>query len=341
MKKLAVVAIGGNSLIKDKSKVTVADQYQAICETSKHIADLIQSEYNVIVSHGNGPQVGFMLKRSEVAAEFANIHAVPLVNCDADTQGAIGYQIQQALDNEFRKRALREKIRCKFFRGDILKTAVTVVTQIEVDPHDSAFEKPSKPIGSFMTKDEMEKQQAKHPERIYMEDAGRGYRRVVPSPKPKMILEQEAIEILLKAGFCVIAGGGGGIPVIKTPDNQWVGIDAVIDKDLSTSLLASQLKADVLIISTGVDRVYVNFNKPEQKGLDKMTVSEAKKYINEGQFAPGSMLPKIEAAIKFIENGGQTAIITDPEHLRDAADGQSGTHIVADSSVEVVPLEEI
>ena len=341
MKKLAVVAIGGNSIIKDNNKVSVADQYQAVCETSKHIADLIQSGYDVVVSHGNGPQVGFIMKRSEIAAEFAGLHAVPLVNCDADTQGAIGYQIQQAMDNEFRKRALREKINCKFFRGNILKTAVTIVTQVEVDPNDPAFKKPSKPIGSFMSKEKMEQAMKKNPEKNFVEDSGRGYREVVASPRPKMILEQEAIEILLKAGFCVIAGGGGGIPVIKTPDNQWVGIDAVIDKDLSTSLLASQLKADVLIISTGVDKVYINYNKPDQKGLDKLTVSQAKKYIKEGHFAAGSMLPKVQAAIEFIENGGKTAIITDPEHLRVAADGHAGTHIVADSSVEVVPLEDI
>ena len=341
MKKLAVVAIGGNSLIKDSNKTSIADQYQAICETAKHIADLIQSGYDVVVSHGNGPQVGFTLKRSEVAEEFAGLHAVPLVNCDADTQGSIGYQIQQAMDNEFRKRSLREDINCEFFRGDILKTAVTLVTQIEVDATDPAFENPSKPIGSFLTKEEADKQKAKFPERIYIEDAGRGYRQVVASPRPKMILEQEAIEILLKTGFCVIAGGGGGIPVIRTNDNQWVGVDAVIDKDLSTSLLASQLHADVLIISTGIEKVFINFNKPNQKGLDKMTISEAKKYMAEGHFAPGSMLPKIKAAVEFIEKGGKAAIITDPEHLRVAADGNAGTHIVADSSVEVVALDEI
>jgi carbamate kinase len=341
MKKLAVVAIGGNSLIRDKSHVTVADQYIAICETAKHIADLIISGFHVIVSHGNGPQVGFILRRSEIAAEFAGIHAVPLVNCDADTQGSIGYQIQQALDNEFRKRALIEEIDCKFYRGDILKTAVTIVTQIEVDEDDPAFKKPSKPIGSFLTKEEMERRQKKYPHRIYVEDAGRGYRRVVPSPKPKMILEQEAIEILLKAGFCVIAGGGGGIPVIKTKDDQWVGIDAVIDKDFATSLLASQLKADVLIISTGVEKVYINFGKPNQEGLDKITVTEARKYIGEGHFAPGSMLPKIQAAIEFVENGGKAAIITDPSNLRMAAEGNSGTHIVAESNVDIMPLGEI
>ncbi|MCF7792145.1 MAG: carbamate kinase [Victivallales bacterium] len=341
MKSLAVVAIGGNSLIKDKTKTSIADQYMAICETARHIADLIQEGYNVVVSHGNGPQVGFMLRRSEIAAELSGIHSVPLVNCDADTQGSIGYQIQQAMDNEFRKRSLIEEVSNEFYKGDMLKTAITLVTQVEVDGKDPAFQNPSKPIGSFMSKEEMEKQKKMYPKSFYMEDAGRGYRRVVPSPRPKMVLEQEAIEILLKTGFCVIAGGGGGIPVIRTPENQWVGIDAVIDKDFATSLLGSQLKADVLIISTGVKKVFVNYNKPNQKCIDKMTVSEAKKYIEEGQFAPGSMLPKVQAAIEFIENGGQQAIITDPAHLRNAAKGEAGTHIVPDSKNKVIPLDEI
>lgn len=341
MKHLAVVAIGGNSIIKDNQRVTIADQYEAICETAEHIADLIQQGYDVVVSHGNGPQVGFVLRRCEIAEEFAQMHSVPLVSCDADTQGSIGYQIQQAMDNEFRKRALREEIDCTFFRGNILKTAVTLITQVQVDENDTAFQNPSKPIGSFMTKEEMEKNKAKYPDREFMEDSGRGYRRVVPSPKPKMVLEQEAIEILLKAGFCVIAGGGGGIPVIKTPEDRWVGIDAVIDKDFATSLLATQLKADVLIISTGVEKVFINFGKSDQKGLDKMTVSMAKKYIEQGQFGKGSMLPKVQAAVEFIENGGVQAIITDPAHLRDAAEGSAGTHIVADEVNEIMPLDEI
>jgi carbamate kinase len=341
MKKLAVIAIGGNSLIKDKENVTVAAQYIAICETAKHIADLIQSGYQVIVSHGNGPQVGFILRRSEVAAEFAGIPAVPLVNCDANTQGSIGYQIQQAMDNEFRKRALREDIDCISVKKNMLKTAVTVVTQIEVDETDPAFKTPTKPIGFFLTKAEMEICKEKYPYMVYAEDAGRGYRRVVPSPKPKMILEQGAIEILLKAGFCVIAGGGGGIPVIRTQDDQWVGVDAVIDKDFATSLLASQLNADVLIISTGVEKVYLDFGKKNQRGLDKITIAEARRYMKEGHFACGSMLPKIEAAIQFIEQGGKTAIITDPSNLRMAAEGYKGTHIVANDNVEVMPLDEI
>jgi carbamate kinase len=328
MKKLAVVAIGGNSLITDKEHQSISDQYKAVCETACHIADLIEDGYNVVVGHGNGPQVGFILRRAEIAAKAGRLHPVPLVNCDADTQGAMGYQIQQAMDNEFRKRQLKEHLNSTFMKGKMLKTAVTVVTQVAVDKNDSAFKNPSKPIGSFYTDEQMIEIRQNHPDWDMMNDAGRGYRRVVASPKPIMILELEAIEILLKAGFCVIAAGGGGIPVIKTEDNQWVGIDAVIDKDFATSLLANQLNADLLVISTGVEKVYINFGKPNQKGLDKITIQEAKKYIKEGHFASGSMLPKVQAAIKFLENGGKEAIITDPKHLRKAALGQVGTHIV-------------
>jgi carbamate kinase len=327
MKKLAVVAIGGNSLIKD-NKSTVQDQYSAVCETAKHIADLTENGYDVVVSHGNGPQVGYMLLRSEIAAETADLHPVPLVNCDADTQGAIGYQIQQAMDNEFRKRKITQVMDNSLYQGEIVKTAVTMVTQVAVDKNDEAFKKPSKPIGSFYTKEAAEKMMQKYPDWTLMEDAGRGYRRVVPSPKPLEILEIEAIEILLKAGFSVIAAGGGGIPVIQTAEDQWEGIDAVIDKDFATSLLALQLNADLLIISTGVEKAYINFGKPNVQGLDNLTCAEMEQHIKDGQFAPGSMLPKIEAAVKFVKNGGKEAIITDPEHLTDAITGKTGTHIV-------------
>ena len=327
MKKLAVVAIGGNSLIKG-NKSTVQDQYLAVCETAKHIADLTENGYDVVVSHGNGPQVGYMLLRSEIAAEAVDLHPVPLVNCDADTQGAIGYQIQQAMDNEFRKRKIIQVMDSSLYQGEIVKTAVTMVTQVAVDKNDEAFKNPSKPIGSFYSKEAAEKMMEKYPEWRLMEDAGRGYRRVVPSPKPLEILEIEAIEILLKAGFSVIAAGGGGIPVVKTDDDQWEGIDAVIDKDFATSLLALQLNADLLIISTGVEKAYINFGKPNVKGLDNVTCEEMEQHIKDGQFAPGSMLPKIEAAIKFVKNGGKKAIITDPEHLTDAITGKTGTHIV-------------
>ncbi len=314
MGKLAVLAIGGNSLIKDKQHETVEDQYKAVCETAKHIVGMIEQGFDVVVTHGNGPQVGFILRRSEIAYKVEGIHPVPLVNCGADTQGSIGYQIQQALDNEFTRRNIKKK-------------AATVVTQVVVDKNDPAFKNPSKPIGTFYTKEEAEKLKKEHPDWVIINDAGRGYRRVVPSPMPKEIVEQEAIELLVKNGFSVIGVGGGGIPVIRNEKGELEGIDAVIDKDNASSLLAINIKADIFIISTAVEKVYLNFNKPNQKALDKITVAEAKKYIEEGHFAKGSMLPKIQAVIRFLEAGGKEAIITNPESLEKALKGETGTHI--------------
>ncbi len=315
MKKLAVVAIGGNSLIKDESRKTVEDQYEAICETASHITDMIESGYEVVITHGNGPQVGFILRRSEIANAAEGMHMVPLVNCGADTQGAIGYQIQQAMDNEFKKRG-------------IAKMAVTVVTQVVVDRDDPAFQKPTKPIGSFYAEDRVEAVRKEHPDWVMVSDAGRGYRRVVASPKPKEILEAPVIETLIREGYCLIAVGGGGIPVVRREDGILEGKDSVIDKDFATSLLASRIKADVLIISTGVPLVYVNFGKSDQKALERVTVAELKKYAAEGHFAPGSMLPKVEAVVQFMERGGRAAIITNPESLGQAVAGRTGTHIV-------------
>ncbi len=314
MGKLAVLAIGGNSLIKDKQHETVEDQYKAVCETAKHIVGMVEQGFDVVVTHGNGPQVGFILRRSEIAHEVAGMHPVPLVNCGADTQGAIGYQIQQALDNEFFKRGINKK-------------AATVVTQVVVDKNDPAFKNPSKPIGTFYTKEQAEKLKKEHPDWVIINDAGRGYRRVVPSPMPKEIVEQPAIELLVKNGFSVVGVGGGGIPVIRNENGELEGIDAVIDKDNASSLLAVNIKADIFIISTAVEKVYLNYNKPNQKALDKMTVAEAKKYIEEGHFAKGSMLPKIQAVIRFLEAGGKEAIITNPESLERALKGETGTHI--------------
>ncbi|HJO94293.1 MAG TPA: carbamate kinase [Victivallales bacterium] len=319
MGKLAIIAIGGNSLIRDKKHQTIADQFNAVCETTKHITDLVEQGYDVVISHGNGPQVGFILRRSEIAAEYEQMHEVPLVSCDADSQGAIGYQIQQAMDNEFRKRDIK--------KDNGYKTALTVVTQVAVSKDDPAFKNPAKPIGTFYTPEQAKELKEKNPDWKLIEDAGRGFRRVVPSPMPVEILEKEAIQNLLGLGYCVVAAGGGGIPVYKE-NNQWYGVDAVIDKDFATSLLANQLEADVLIISTGVEKVYLNFGKADQKSLDRVTVSEMKQYINEGHFAPGSMLPKIEAAVKFIENGGKETIITAPEFLGQAVKGETGTHII-------------
>ncbi len=312
--KLAVIAIGGNSLITDKDHQTVEDQYIAICTTAKHIVDLIEDGYSVVVTHGNGPQVGFILRRSEIAHETAGMHSVPLVSCGADTQGAIGYQIQQAMDNEFKARGID-------------KSAVTVVTQVEVDKNDQAFVTPSKPIGTFYGEDQIETIRKEHPDWKMVSDAGRGYRRVVASPKPQIIVEKKAIDTLIGSGFNVIAVGGGGIPVIKEND-KYTGVDAVIDKDFATSLLAAELEADLLIISTGVPQVALNFNTPEEKKLETVTSEELKQYMKEGHFAPGSMLPKVEAVLSFIDKGGKKAIITDPEHIKEAVAGKTGTHVV-------------
>lgn len=314
MAKLAVIAIGGNSLIRDNTRQTVEDQYAAVCETAKHIADLIQQGYEVIITHGNGPQVGFILRRSEIARELAGMHSVPLAACGADTQGALGYQIQQAMDNEFKKRSLT-------------KTALTVVTQVVVDSQDTAFARPTKPIGSFYSQEQAAKLQQENPDWVMVNDAGRGYRRVVASPQPREIVEKEVIGKLVRDGYCVVAVGGGGIPVIRRENGSLQGVDAVIDKDYATSLLAAEIGADELIISTAVPKVYLNYGQPGEQALDKVTVAELKEYIHQQHFAPGSMLPKIEAVIRFLENGGTKAIITNPESLAQAVAGNTGTHV--------------
>jgi carbamate kinase len=315
MNKLVIVAIGGNSLVRDNGRDSVQDQYEAVQETAVNIADMVQEGYNVVVTHGNGPQVGFGLRRSEIANEIIGMPDVPLVNCVADTQGGIGYQIQQALTNEFTKRGLNKKV-------------ATIITQVEVDINDPNFQNPTKPVGSFFTLEQAEEMKKEHPEWIFMEDSGRGYRRVVPSPKPIDIVEKEAIKSLVDAGYVVIAAGGGGIPVIKTRENEYLGVDAVIDKDFATSLLAEQVNAETLIITTGVPRVCINFGKPNQLALEKITVEETKQYVLENHFAPGSMLPKIEASLSFLENGGKKVVITNPESLQDAINEKQGTHIV-------------
>ena len=314
MSKLAIIAIGGNSLIRDNAHQSVEDQYAAVCETAEHIVGMIEQGYEVIVTHGNGPQVGFILLRSEIASGVAHMHRVPLVSCGADTQGAIGYQIQQALDNEFRKRGLH-------------KSAVAIVTQVVVDANDPAFQKPSKPIGSFYNEEQTEVLKKENPDWVMVSDAGRGYRRVVASPLPQEIVEKEVISTLVRDGYCVIGVGGGGIPVVREADGSLRGVDAVIDKDFASSALASEIKADVLIISTGVPKVYLNFGTPEEKALDRVTLAELKQYVAENHFAPGSMLPKILAVINFLERGGKQAIITNPESLEDAVSGKTGTHI--------------
>ena len=309
--KLAAVAIGGNSLIQDPKHPEVTNQWDAVRQTCEHIADMIAEGWSVIVTHGNGPQVGYILRRAELASP--QVHDVPLDLIVADTQGSIGYMLQQSLDNALRKRGIN-------------RTIVTVVTQVRVDEHDPAFQNPNKPIGGFMTEED-----ARHFEAegwSVMEDAGRGWRRVVASPKPQAIQEINAIRALITNDYIVIAVGGGGIPVLRNATGELRGTYAVIDKDRASSLIAQMLRADLFVISTGVEKVALNFNKPDQVLLDQMTLTEARKYIAEGHFAAGSMLPKIEAAVEFVQMGGPLAVITDPPNLARALRGETGTRVV-------------
>ncbi len=315
-RKLAVVAIGGNSLIKDEKHKTVEDQYQAAKETTYHIADMIEAGWDVAIGHGNGPQVGFILRRSEIAAKVEGMHEVPLDVCGADSQGAIGYALQQTLQNEL-------------FRRGIKKNVATVVTQVLVDKDDKAFQNPTKPIGSFM--DEVEaKRREKELSWSVVEDAGRGWRRVVASPIPQEVVELDSVKTLLNTGVVVITVGGGGIPVIDKGKGEYVGTAAVIDKDYASSLLAREIKADLFVISTAVEKVALNFGKPDQKWLDKITLTEAKQYLAAGtHFAKGSMAPKIQAIIWFLEaNPNGKALITNPENIGRALKGETGTWIV-------------
>jgi len=308
-----VVAIGGNSLIRDEMHITVQDQYETVIETAKHLADIVQSGKKLIVVHGNGPQVGYILRRSALARQAAGMHEVPLSSCVADTQGAIGFMIQQALDNEFKSRGMNNK-------------SITLVTRVLVDKDDDRWNHPSKPIGSFFTGEKADELKKSFPDWHFIEDSGRGFRRVVTSPLPKEVIELDAIKDMSEKGYTVIACGGGGIPVIET-DNGLLAVDAVIDKDLASALLSRDMKAEQFVISTSVSHVYINFGKENQKMLGHVTVDEMKKYAEEGQFAEGSMLPKILAAIDFIEHGGREVIITTPENISEGIKHNTGTRI--------------
>lgn len=316
-KKLAVIAIGGNSLIKDEAHRTVEDQYQAAKETCYHIADLIEQGWEVAIGHGNGPQVGFILRRSEIAHKVENMHEIPLDVCGADSQGAIGYALQQNLQNILYQRGIKKKV-------------VTVITQTLVDKADPAFQKPSKPIGGFMDEAEAQRRQREQGWTV-VEDAGRGWRRVVASPLPKEIVELETVETLLDKGIVTITVGGGGIPVVDPGDGNYQGVAAVVDKDFASSLLARSIKADLFVISTAVEKVALHFGKPEQQWLDKLTLSTARQYLSEGtHFAKGSMAPKIQAIIWYLEQGGERALITNPENIGRALKGETGTWVLPD-----------
>jgi carbamate kinase len=310
----AVVAVGGNSLITDPAHQSIPDQYRAAAITAHHIAEMVAMGWNVVVTPGSGPQVGFILRRSEIA--IAEVPPVPMDYAAADLQGAIGYMFQRALGNEFRRRGSERR-------------AATVVTQVLVDPADPAFADPTKPIGSYMDQ-ATAAARAQELGWIVKEDAGRGFRRVVPSPLPKSIVEIQEIDHLVKAGYVVIACGGGGIPVYQNTEGDLEGVEAVIDKDLASAMLARELDADLLLISTGVPQVAIAFGRPEQRWLDRITRAEAEAWLAAGEFAEGSMAPKIRAIIGYLDRRGRQGLITDPENIGRALRGETGTTIVPD-----------
>ena len=303
-----VVALGGNALGKSPE-----EQLKLVKNTASSLIGLIAAGNQVVISHGNGPQVGTINLGMNFAAEHGKTAAFPFPECGAMSQGYIGYHLQQSLENELHRRWMN-------------KSVATIVTQIAVDPNDPAFENPSKPVGDFYTKEQAD-EIAKEKGYTFKEDAGRGYRQVVPSPLPMKIMELDSIKTLIDADNLVIAGGGGGVPVIIT-DKGLEGVPAVIDKDRSSALLADKIDADKLIILTAVDHVYVNYGKPDEKALKTLNVAEAQKYMKEGQFAAGSMLPKIEACLSFVEGHPEReALITSLDGLDDALAGKVGTVI--------------
>jgi carbamate kinase len=308
----AVVAIGGNSLITDPQHQTVEDQYLAAAETDHHIAPMVAGGWDVVITHGNGPQVGFILRRSDLARH--ELHEVPLEVCVADTQGAIGYLLQQNLLKDFR-------------RLGIDKSVATVVTQVEVAPDDPAFTRPTKPIGSFLTEVEARDRQEREGWDV-VEDADRGWRRVVASPAPVRIVEIDVIRHLLDGGFVVIAAGGGGIPVVGDEAGDLTGVPAVIDKDHASALLANDIGAELLVISTSIEQVALDYGTPDQRFVRELSLADAKRYLADGRhFKAGSMQPKIAAVIDFLEGGGRRAIITTPGNIESALAGDAGTHI--------------
>ncbi len=306
-----VVALGGNALILPGELGTLEEQRRHLSQAMAQTADLVTSGFATVITHGNGPMVGHLLIQMECAR--ALVPPMPLFMCDADSEGGLGYLIQQCLVNELHRRGREQGV-------------ATVVTQVEVSPADPAFSAPDKPIGPFYTAAEAGRLQAERGWHL-REDAGRGWRRVVPSPRPLRIIEQGVISYLLQGGFIVIAAGGGGVPVIRLPSGDLVGVEAVIDKDRASAVLAGEIAADLLIFLTAVEHVYLDYLKPGQRPLTMLTCAEARQYLEEGHFAPGSMGPKIESAVDFLSRGGKRVLITQPESLAAALQGRSGTHI--------------
>ncbi len=314
-RNLMVIALGGNALLRRNQRGSFEEQYENVRQTCKILADIIEAGYNIVITHGNGPQVGATILRHDAGEKLYNIPAFPMDVCGAETQGFIGYMIQQALVNELSSRNLRKHV-------------VTIVTRVVVDKEDPDFINPSKPVGPFYSLEEVEKIKKIHPEYIFKEDKARGgWRRVVPSPDPKYIVEGPVIKSLVDAGVIVVASGGGGIPVIEE-DGVFKGVEAVIDKDLAGERLATFLEAEKFIILTDVDAVYINYGKETQQKIQTIKAQELKKLYNEGHFPPGSMGPKVKAAIRFIDSGGEEAIIGELTQLMEAVNGKSGTHVI-------------
>ncbi|MGE5777091.1 MAG: carbamate kinase [Chloroflexota bacterium] len=317
-RKLAIVAVGGNSLVKDERRKSHRHQYMVVKETSHHIADMIEAGWDLAIGHGNGPQLGFTLRRSEVAFRAEGVPAHPMDICLAQTQAEVGYALQQNLQNELHVRGIRKQV-------------VTLLSQTLVEEDDLAYrERGTKPVGSFLQEEEAKRLAGEWGWNV-AEDAGRGWRRVVPSPFPSKILEIETIRMLVEAGVITITAGGGGIPVIDEGDGQHTGVAGAVDKDYAASLLAQELHADLFVVSTAVEKVAINFGQDNQKWFDKMTLSEAKKYLAEGvHFARGSMAPKVHAVVWYLENGGKEAVITNPENIGNALNRKTGTWFVHD-----------
>ena len=316
MERTAVIAVGGNALILEGQRGTIAEQFENARATTRHVAALVAAGWRVVLTHGNGPQVGFILRRSELVGDADSIPILSLDMAVADSEGGVGYIIGNSLANELGRRGLPDRVAC-------------LLTQTVVDPQDPAFAHPSKPIGTSYSASEAERHRAGEGW-VMVEDAGRGYRRVVASPRPRRIVETAAIRVLLEAGFVVIACGGGGIPVVEAEPGVYRGVEAVIDKDFASALLAVSLGVPLLAICTGVEKIAVHFRRPDQRFLNRLTVSEARRYLEAGEFPEGSMGPKVRAAIEFIERGGKEVIITSESHLEEAVAGRAGTHVVAD-----------
>ena len=316
MERAAVVAVGGNALILDGQRGTIAEQFENARAAARPIGGLVADGWRIVLTHGNGPQVGFILLRSELVGDSAPIPQLSLDMAVADSQGGLGYIIGSSLVSELGRRGMPDRVAC-------------VLTQTVVDPEDPAFQQPSKPIGSAYSEADAELHRARD-HWVMIEDAGRGHRRVVPSPRPRRIVETAAIRTLMEAGFVVIACGGGGIPVVEVEPGVYRGVEAVIDKDFASALLAASLGVPAFVLSTGVEKVAIRYRRPDQRFLDRLTLSEARRYLEAGEFPPGSMGPKVQAGIEFLARGGKEVIITSPFHLEEAVAGRTGTHLVPD-----------